>query len=102
MTKIQMAKTKTAASGVNFFVLNFEFLNFGFVSDFGFRISDLLYSGLGASSLGGKVFMVSGRRRAVMTNCQFLHIKWEIFITFPKSGVGVMVHSSVHCPSANP
>jgi len=45
MTKIQMTKTKTAAANIltfGAFVLNFEHLNFGFVSDFDIRISDLL------------------------------------------------------------
>ena len=41
MTEIQMTKTKTVAPAANSFVLNFEHLNFGFVSDFGFRASDL-------------------------------------------------------------
>jgi len=46
MTKIQMIETKTAASGGELFlfafVLNFENLNFGFVSNFVLRASDLL------------------------------------------------------------
>jgi hypothetical protein len=38
MTKIQMTKTKTIPTHRIAFVLNFELLNFGFVSNFGFRI----------------------------------------------------------------
>ena len=38
-----------------FFVLNFEFLNFGFVSDFGFRIYYKVV--LVSWCLGGKVFL---------------------------------------------
>ncbi len=42
MTKIQMTKTKTIPTQRIAFVLNFELLNFGFVSDFDIRISNLL------------------------------------------------------------
>jgi hypothetical protein len=45
MTKIQMTKTETKSPHrLAVFVWNFENLNFEFVSDFGFRISDLLYT----------------------------------------------------------
>ena len=40
MTKIQMTKTRRNLKYNVVFVLNFENLNFGFVSDFGFRASD--------------------------------------------------------------
>jgi hypothetical protein len=42
MTKIQMTKTKTIPTHRIAFVLNFELWNFGFVSDFDIRISNLL------------------------------------------------------------
>ena len=42
MTKIQMTKTKTIPQHRIAFVLNFEIWNFGFVSDFDIRISNLL------------------------------------------------------------
>jgi hypothetical protein len=42
MTKIQMTKKKKFKASYNaVFVLNFENLNFGFVSNFGFRASNL-------------------------------------------------------------
>jgi len=40
MTKTEINSSRQQA----FFVWNFENLNFEFVSDFGFRISDLLYT----------------------------------------------------------
>ncbi|NIM18410.1 MAG: hypothetical protein GTO45_41045 [Candidatus Aminicenantes bacterium] len=44
--QITMTKTKPQLSEHHtFFVLNFEHLDFGFVSDFGFRASDLFKTG---------------------------------------------------------
>ncbi len=51
MTKIQMTKTKTIPTQRIAFVLNFELLNFGFVSDFDIRISNLLYVIYGTSTI---------------------------------------------------
>ncbi len=41
MTKILMIKTKIRST-IGLYVLNFEHLNFVFVSDFGFRASDFI------------------------------------------------------------